>query len=349
LKGLVEYPGMPITAATGETAPSPRYSLVLPVFNEEENIPVLAARLASLLDQLDGACEVILVNDGSRDNSLQLLVEAHSRDPRFKVVSLSRNFGHQIAISAGIDMASGDAVIIMDSDLQDPPEVVLAMVDKWRQGYEIVYGVRVAREGESLFKRATAGIFYRLLRLMLPISVPLDAGDFRLVDRQALDAFRSMREHNRFVRGMFSWIGFRQTGVTFVRSPRAAGETKYPLARMLRLALNAVIGFSDLPLRLSIWAGVTTSLLSMLYGFYVIGLWLLGKRLVEGWTSTVVILTFLGGLNLTMTGIVGLYVGRIHEESKNRPLYIVKAAYGFDQAMDPRQSGAAAGNERSLR
>ena len=248
-------------------------------------------------------------------------------------------------------------MIIIDADLQDPPEVVLEMVERWKQGYDVVYGVRTGREGETFFKRVTAHLFYRLLQAMISISIPVDAGDFRLVDRQALDAFRSMREHDRFVRGMFTWVGFRQVGVPYARSARTTGHTKYPLGKMLRLAFHGIIGFSDLPLRLSIWTGVLISNAALLYGVYVIVLWFLGRRLVEGWTSTVVILTFLGGINLIMTGVVGLYVGRIHEEVKNRPLYIVNGIHGFDELpqveraviLTKARTGESAGADPALR
>jgi dolichol-phosphate mannosyltransferase len=310
--------------------------VVVPVFNEEQVIPLLIERLSELLGRLDGPAEVVFVNDGSRDRSPELLLQANQRDPRFKVVNLSRNFGHQTAITAGADLASGDAVIILDSDLQDPPEVVLEMVQRWKQGYDVVYGVRTTRPGESFFKRFTARIFYRLLSAAASTPIAMDAGDFRLVDRRALEAFRSMREHSRFVRGMFSWVGLRQTGISYVRHARAVGKTKYALARMLRLAFDGLIGFSDLPLRLSIWTGALVSLGAVLYALYAVVLWVTGYRnLVHGWTSTVVVIAFLGGVNLIMTGIVGLYVGRIHEEVKNRPLYIVESVAGFDRLPQP--------------
>jgi dolichol-phosphate mannosyltransferase len=322
---------MPPASAPSNGQSPCKYSLVLPVFNEEAAIPELVRRLAVLLDRLDGPSEVIFVNDGSRDRSYQLLLDAQAAEPRFKVVNLSRNFGHQLAITAGMDLASGEAVIVLDSDLQDPPEVVIAMIEQWKRGFDVVYGVRTAREGEGLLKRLTAGLFYRLLRMASSTDIPADAGDFRLVGRSALNALRGMREHNRFVRGMSGWVGFRQTGVEYVRHARAAGESKYPLRQMVRLALHAMIGFSDLPLRLSVWTGMAISTGALLYGLYVIVLWAAGWRLVEGWTSTIVVLAFLGGVNLVMTGVVGLYVGRIHEEVKNRPLYVVSALHGFEQ------------------
>jgi polyisoprenyl-phosphate glycosyltransferase len=308
-----------------------RYSMVIPIFNEEAVLPILLRRIDALMDALDAPAETIFVDDGSTDCS-SIVLEAKARDDhRCRYVGLTRNFGHQIAITAGMDAAKGDAVVVMDGDLQDPPEVVLDMIAKWKEGYQIVYGRRLVREGESAFKRWTAGLFYRLLGRLSAIEVPSDVGDFRLVDRKALDAFRAMPEHDRFVRGMFAWLGFRATEVAFRRPARVAGESKYPLRKMLRLAVNGVIGFSDAPLRLAIWAGMSVSGLALLYGLYVIGLSLAGSHLVTGWTSTIVIVSFLCGINMLMTGIVGLYVGRIHAEVKGRPLYVVGRRVGFER------------------
>jgi glycosyltransferase involved in cell wall biosynthesis len=308
-----------------------RYSIVIPIFNEEAVLPILLRRLDALMDKLDGPAETIFVDDGSTDCS-SIVLEARARDDhRCRYIGLTRNFGHQIAITAGMDAAKGAAVVVMDGDLQDPPEVVLDMIAKWKEGYEIVYGRRLSRDGESAFKRWTAGLFYRLLGRLSAIEVPSEVGDFRLVDRKALDAFRAMPEHDRFVRGMFAWLGFRATEVAFRRPARVAGESKYPLRKMLRLAVNGVIGFSDAPLRLAIWVGMSVSGLALLYGLYVIGLSLAGSHLVTGWTSTIVIVSFLCGINMLMTGIVGLYVGRIHAEVKRRPLYVVGRRVGFER------------------
>jgi glycosyltransferase involved in cell wall biosynthesis len=309
----------------------PRYSIVVPVYNEEAVLPLLFRHLERLMAQLDGPAEIIFVDDGSTDCSSIILQAKAKDDPRYRYVRLSRNFGHQVAITAGMDVATGDAVIVMDADLQDPPDVVGRMIERWKEGYEVVYGRRLSREGESRFKRWTASLFYRLLRRLSSIDIPRDAGDFRLVDRKALDAFRAMPEQDRFVRGMFAWLGFRQTEVAFHRLPRIAGETKYPFWKMLRLAVNGALSFSDMPLRVAIWCGLAVSVLAMLYGLYVIGLWLSNSHLVEGWSSTIVIVSFLCGLNMLMTGIVGLYVGRIHTEVKRRPLYIVAQKVGFDR------------------
>jgi polyisoprenyl-phosphate glycosyltransferase len=309
----------------------PRYSLVLPIYNEEETIPELLRRLGLLIEQLDGEVEVILVDDGSSDSSYELLVAAREQDPRFKLLRLSRNFGHQVAVTAGLDVASGDAVIVMDSDLQDPPEVALELAARWRDGYDVVYAVREDRQGESRFKRATASGFYRLFKRVSDVDVPLDVGDFRLVDRRALDAFRSMRESNRYVRGMFSWIGFRQVGVPFTRDERFAGETKYPLPKMLKFATDGIVSFSAYPLRFALKLGFLVSAFSFLLGLVFLGSQLAGLYSVPGLASIAVFVAFLGGIQLLLIGIMGEYVARIHDEVKGRPLYLVSDAQGLDE------------------
>ena len=313
-----------------------RYSLVLPIYNEAAVLPLLFNRLDALLAVMDGETEIVLVNDGSRDSSLKQMREKAKADKRYRIYNLSRNFGHQIAITAGMDVARGDAVVVMDADLQDPPEVVLQMIAKWKEGFAVVSAKRIVREGESVFKRATAALFYRILQRMSPVQFEMDVGDFRLLDRAVLDAFKTMREQDRFVRGMISWLGFEQTTVEFVRAERAAGETKYPLLKMLKLATDGILGFSDVPLRAALWAGSLVSVLAVFYGLFVIGGWFLNGQVVTGWTSTVVTLAFLGGVNLMMTGIVGLYVGRIHNQVKNRPLYVLDAA-----SQDRAEHGAS--------
>lgn len=310
----------------------PVYSFVIPLFNEEAVLPLLALRLDNLLSRLDAPAEVIFVNDGSTDTT-GIFLRAKARfDARFKYISLSRNFGHQIAISAGMEAACGEAVIVMDGDLQDPPELVLDMIGKWREGYSVVYAKRLMREGESDFKVRSARFFYRTLNRLSSVAIPEDVGDFRLVGRDALDAFLQMPERDRFVRGMFAWLGFRQTAVEFDRPARAAGETKYPLWKMIKLAVTGLVGFSDVPLRLAIWAGMTVSALALFYGFYVLGLKLIGGHVIEGWASTMVVVSFLCGANMLMTGIIGIYIGRIHGEVKRRPLYIVEERVGFDES-----------------
>jgi len=308
------------------------YSIVIPVFNEEAVLPVLLRRLDLLLGRLDGPAEAIFVDDGSRDSGPIVLQALARRDPRFRFIGLSRNFGHQVAITAGMDAAQGDAVVVMDADLQDPPEVVDEMIALWKKGYEVVYARRLSRAGESRFKRWTAHLFYRLLGRMSSVGIPADVGDFRLIDRKVLEALRQMPEQDRFVRGMIAWLGFKQTEVTFHRLERVAGETKYPLFKMARLAVNAALGFSEAPLRLAIWCGLAVSAFALCYGAYALYLWMSNSSdLVHGWTSTIIIVSLLCGINMLLTGIVGLYVGRIHAEVKRRPLYVVSTRIGFER------------------
>jgi dolichol-phosphate mannosyltransferase len=301
----------------------PTYSLVIPAYNEEGALAELAARLGEVMDALDGDAETILVDDGSRDRTYELMLEAAERDPRIRAVRLSRNFGHQIALTAGVDLAAGDAVIVMDADLQDPPEVVLELAQRWREGYDVVYAVREAREGETRFKRSTAAWFYRAFNRISTVQVPVDVGDFRLVDRRALDVFNQMRESNRFVRGMFSWIGLRQTGLTYTRQERFAGETKYPLRKMLRFATTGVISFSSAPLRAALNLGFVVSAVSFAFGVWSIIVKVTALYDVPGWTSIVVVTTFIGGVQLMVLGVIGEYIGDIHDEVKRRPLYVI--------------------------
>jgi polyisoprenyl-phosphate glycosyltransferase len=311
----------------------PRYSLVIPIFNEEKVLPLLIRRIKALLDQLDGPSEAIFVDDGSSDTSAIYLREMATIDPRLRLIELSRNFGHQIAITAGMDAAAGDAVIVMDADLQDPPEVALDLIAKWKEGYEIVYARRIKRDGETLFKRLTAKLFYRTLDSLTSVSIPRDVGDFRLIGRKALTTFKSMPERDRFVRGMFGWMGFKQTEVAFERAARAAGESKYPFWKMMRLAMHGIVSFSDKPLRAALWAGMAISGIAALLGVFAVFAWAFDMGVVQGWTSTVVIVSFLSGINLFMTGVIGLYVGGIHAEVKRRPLYVVDRLTGFDEAI----------------
>ncbi len=311
-------------------AMTPVYSLVIPIYNEQAVLPMLLRQLDALLDALDAPAEAIFVDDGSQDAS-PIVLEAKARaDRRYRFVKLSRNFGHQIAITTGMERAAGQAVIVMDADLQDPPEVVLDMIAKWKEGYGVVYAERLSREGESRFKRVTADLFYRVLGKLSDVEIPRNVGDFRLVDRKALDNFLAMPERDRFVRGMFAWIGFRQAVVPFHRPPRAAGETKYSLVKMIRLATNGLVSFSDAPLRIALWAGLAVSSLAILYGVWVIARWAMNADFARGWSSIIVVVTFLGGANMLMTGVMGVYVGRIYAEVKRRPLYIVDKTVGFE-------------------
>ena len=304
------------------------YSFVIPIYNEAESLPELRRRLLPILNGLDGVAEVVLVNDGSRDGSLDIIRKICAEDDRFKCLEFSRNFGHQIAITAGMDHTSGDAIIILDADLQDPPEVVFSLIQKWKEGYEVVYAVRKSRQGESFFKKLTAKIYYRLLKRLSQIDIPLDTGDFRLVDRKALDAFLSMREGHRFVRGMFTWIGFRQIGVEFERAERFAGETHYPLKKMMKLAADGILSFSYVPLRLVLSAGAWIALASILGALYAVVGYFRGQT-VQGWASIFVLVSFLGGVQLIVMGMLGEYIGRIHEEVKRRPLYLIREQIGF--------------------
>lgn len=313
---------------------NPTYSLVFPVFNEEAVLPLLFHRLDRVLADLDGPAEVILVDDGSTDCTSIILAARARDDSRYRYIGLSRNFGQQAAMTAGLDAARGEAVILMDADLQDPPEIIHQMIEKWREGYEIVYARRAQRAGESKFKLATARLFYQLMSKLSSVEIPQNTGDFRLVDRKALEVFRSMREQDRFVRGMFAWVGFRQYALEFNREERAAGETKWPISKLVKLAVNGLVSFSDAPLRLALWMGACVSALAMLYGSYVIIYRLVSADFVPGWASTIVVVAFLGGFNMLLTGILGIYVGRIHNEVKRRPLYIVGRTAGFERAAE---------------
>ena len=309
---------------------APRLSVVVPLRDEEEILPALAARLAAVLDGLQGTWEVVFVDDGSTDGTYGLAVELHSRDPRFKVARLSRGFGHQVALTAGLDLARGEAVITMDGDLQHPPEVIPELVARWEAGDEIVYAVMEERQGESRFKDLTARWFYRVLRGLSEIDVPVAAGDFRLVDRRALEAFRAMRESNRYLRGMFSWVGFRQSGIAYTSPPRPAGRSKYSRMRMFRLAGDAVIGFSSRPLRIGLNLGFVVSALSILFGISAVVSKIAGVFVVPGWTSIMVLVGIVGGIQLVVLGIIGEYIAHIFDEVKRRPLYVVSRLHGIE-------------------
>lgn len=317
----------------------PTYSIVIPVYNEEQLLPDLFARLRKVMGLLDGPAEVVLVDDGSTDGSYPIIVAANQRDRRFKALQLSRNFGHQLALTAGMDVASGAAVIVMDGDLQDPPEVIIEMASRWQEGYEVVYAIRERREGETLFKRASATLFYWLLHRVAEIRQPAAVGDFRLIDRRALDAFLSMRENNRYIRGMFSWIGFRQTSVTYTRAPRHSGQSKYPMRAMLKLAANGIIGFSLAPLRFTLSVGFFLSVASVCYAILAIVLKLAGFHLVSGYASLLVTITFLSGVQLMVMGMVGHYLARVYDEARRRPLYLVQESRGLSQqGTQPREA-----------
>ena len=303
-------------------------SVVVPVFNEIDVVDVCYARLTKVLQSLDGyGYEIIFVDDGSSDATHERLLGFQQDDSHLKVIKFSRNFGHQIAITAGMDEARGDAIVIIDADLQDPPEVIPEMVSKWLEGYDVVYGVRRHRAGESRMKRATAAVFYRMLRKFTHIEIPVDVGDFRLISAQAARELCKLREQDRFVRGLVSWIGFRQTGVLYDRDSRHAGETKYPYRKMMKFAIDGITSFSTMPLKLASWLGYLASLLAFIYLVSVFVQRLMGHT-VEGWATIMVAMLFLGGVQLISIGIIGEYIGRIFNEIKSRPMYIIESIHG---------------------
>jgi glycosyltransferase involved in cell wall biosynthesis len=321
-------------------------SVVVPCYNEEPVIRETHGRLVSVLEQLEpDEFEIIYVNDGSRDHTLPLLEELQAQDTRVRVLSFSRNFGHQIAVTAGLDNAKGDAVVLIDADLQDPPAVILEMVERWRDGYHVVYGMRTDRPGETRFKLMTAKLFYRLLNRLSDVEIPLDVGDFRLMDRKVVEVLHAMPERDRYLRGMVSWVGFRQIAVMYRREPRFAGESKYPLFKMLKFATDGIISFSIVPLRLAVWAGVFAIGLAFAGIIYalIVRLYFSETHWVRGWTSTFVAILFLGGVQLIFLGFIGEYIGRIYGEVKGRPLYILQERLGFEQKAEEPEKVLAAG------
>ncbi len=304
-------------------------SIVVPVFNEEDGLPELHTRLTSVFASLPFRYEIVFVDDGSSDGSLALLKRLHAADPCVRYLRLSRNFGHQTAITAGMDHASGDAVIVMDADLQDPPELVPDMIRRYQAGADVVYGVREERLGISPLRQAIYRAFYRCLRRLTPIAIPLDSGDFRLLSRRVLEQLRRMPERNRFVRGLVAWVGYRQEGVPYVRPGRFAGKPKYTWTKLMRLAADGVFSFSFLPLRLATWLGFLVTGLGGLYGLYALIAPLLGKSTPPGWTSLMIVLLVLGGVQLITLGVIGSYIGRIFDEVKQRPLYVVAERGGL--------------------
>ncbi|HEX9014190.1 MAG TPA: glycosyltransferase family 2 protein [Anaerolineaceae bacterium] len=309
----------------------PVFSVIAPVFNEAENLPELYRRVREVLERTGEPWELILVDDGSRDGSTEAILRLAEKDPSVRPVIFARNFGHQIAVTAGLDYSRGDAVVIIDSDLQDPPEVILDLIARWREGYQVVYAVRTEREGESFFKRTTASLFYRLIYRITEVKIPLDTGDFRLLDRKVVDVIGTMRERHRFLRGMAAWVGFRQVGVPYRRAARFAGETKYPFKKMLRLALNAITSFSYFPLQMATYVGFVAAGLSILAIPVVIIIRLAtsaqsGVHQLAGQATTLIAVLFLGGVQLISLGILGEYIGRIYDEVKGRPLYITSIA-----------------------
>ncbi len=309
----------------------PILSVVAPVWNEEETVPEFYRRMTAVLEGIGVPYELILVNDGSSDHSPQVLHAMHVRDPRVRVISFARNFGHQVAITAGMDYAQGDAVVVIDSDLQDPPEVIPDMFARWREGFQVVYGVRTERAGESWFKLTTAALFYRLIHRITSVDIPMDAGDFRLMDRAVIQTMRSMREKHRYMRGLSAWVGFRQIAQPYKRHARYAGTTKYPIRKMIRFATDAVVNFSYLPLQFATYMGFASALLALLGLIVAVVGRLFWPGALLGQATTLVAVLFIGGVQLISLGIIGEYLGRIYEEVKDRPLYIVADAWGYDQ------------------
>ena len=302
---------------------NPVYSIIAPAFNEELCLDTLYTRVSEVMDRTGEAWELVLVDDGSSDKTADIIHRLSEKDPRVRCIYFARNFGHQIAVTAGLDNALGDAAVIIDADLQDPPEVILQLIEKWKEGYEVVYAVRKERDGESWFKKKTASMFYRLIYKIADVKIPLDTGDFRLLDRKVIDVMNKMREHDRFLRGMSSWVGFKQTGVEYHRDARIAGQTKYPLKKMVKLALNAITGFSYVPLQLATYFGFIIAGLSIIAIPVIIILRLTGQELF-GQATTLISTCFLGGVQLIFLGIIGEYLGRIYDEVRNRPLYVTR-------------------------
>ncbi len=308
----------------------PKYSLIIPIYNEEETIAEMYRRVSSVMDGLDGTSELILINDGSKDRSLVMLRELHNNDERVCYLSLARNFGHQVAVTAGLNFARGEAVIVLDADLQDPPELIPEMIELWQQDYQVVYAQRTKRLQESWFKRSTAFMFYRLLKLLADVDIPADTGDYCLMDRKVVDILNSMPERSRYIRGLRAWIGFRQTFVRFERDPRYAGQVKYTFSKSFSLALNSLVSFSRIPLRFSTYLGLFSAALSLFMAILVL-YWRIheAKSPVTGFATIMIAIFFLGSVQLIGIGILGEYIGRIYEEIKGRPLYTIAEVSKF--------------------
>lgn len=319
---------------------TPTLSVVLPVYNERENLEALSGRLLPILSELaSDAFEVVFVDDGSRDGSDRILDAMSEADSRLKVVHFSRNFGHQAALQAGLDASAGAAVVMMDADLQDPPELLRTFVERWREGYEVVFAVRRRRK-EGRLKRAAYALFYRTLHAMAEIDLPVDAGDFCLLDRRVVDTLVGLREHNRFLRGLRGWVGFRQIGVPYERDARAAGDPKYTLRKLVRLALSGYVGFSAMPLRISVWLGLMSAGVGFALGLGALATKLLGIYSPQGWVSTIVVILLVGGVQLLMLGVIGEYLARVYDEVRRRPLYVVRSRRGLGEPRNRDQADA---------
>ncbi len=317
----------------------PTYSLIIPIYNEEATIHELYHRVSSVMDRLDAAAELVLINDGSRDRSLPLIRELHLQDSRVCYLSLARNFGHQIAVTAGLNFARGQVIVILDADLQDPPELIPQMVEQWQQGYQVVYAQRIQRLREGWFKRLTAYVFYRLLKNLADVDIPTDTGDFCLLDRQVVNLLNAMPERNRYLRGLRSWVGFSQTSVKFDRDPRFAGEVKYTFSKSFALAVNGLVSFSKVPLRISTYVGLFSAVVAMAMAVLVL-YWriFVPHSPLTGLATIIVAIFFLGAVQLVSIGILGEYIGRIYEEVKNRPLYTLGEVAGFERQPETSRS-----------
>ncbi|MCU0513059.1 MAG: glycosyltransferase family 2 protein [Anaerolineae bacterium] len=324
----------------------PVYSIVAPVYNEAKTLPLFYERVRDSLNSTGETWELVMVNDGSRDESLPVMLSLAQTDARVKVVNFARNFGHQVAVTAGIDYATGSAVVLIDSDLQDPPEVILDLIVQWKAGFDVVYAVRTKREGETWFKRTTAKAFYRFIYQITEVNIPLDTGDFRLMDEKVVRVLRQMREHNRFIRGMTGWIGFKQTGVGYIRKPRHAGETKYPLKKMIGFAADAITSFSFFPLQIMIYMSGMLGVLAVIAGIVISVLRITrGGEYFGGQATTIVVLLLLSSFQMFFLFIIGQYVARIYDETRDRPLYVVASTQGFElQPPATRLSSAGPGS-----
>jgi len=329
----------------------PRYSIIAPCYNEEGNLTLLYERITQVMESTGEAWELILVNDGSRDRTPDMMEELAAKDARVKTLHFARNFGHQTAVTAGIDVASGEAIVLIDADLQDPPEMILEMIERWKAGYQVVYAVREQRKGESWFKLFSAKLFYRLIYRITDVDIPMDPGDFRLMDEKVVAVLRQMREHNRFIRGMTSWVGFKQTGVSYVREARHAGATKYPIKKMVRFALDAVTGFSYFPLQVMIYVSLILGILAVL-AIPIIAILrvILGTPFLGGQVTTIVLLLILSSFQLFFLFIMGQYVARIYDEVRGRPLYVVASRSNFEpSAVDDKPADDAPKSEANTR
>ena len=329
---IVQAPERNAPAAPAAAPPSgrPTLSVVVAAYNEEEVLDILFARLGEVLASLGESYEIVCVNDGSRDRTAEILAVHHARDPRIRVINLARNFGKELALTAGLDATRGRAVVPLDADLQDPPELIGEFLRLWREGYDVVYAVRDARDTDSWLKRTTANAFYAMLRRVSNVDIPPNAGDFRLMDARVVEALRGIRERNRFMKGLFSWVGFRQTSVGYQRPVRAPGKTKFNYWKLWNFALDGITGYSTVPLRVATYFGLIFALLAMLYGIYLLVRTMLWGTDVPGYASTMVAVIFMGGIQLVVLGIIGEYLGRLYSEAKGRPLYIVESRLGFE-------------------